>query len=234
MTLTLPRPPRIARWVPLAGTALALLVWSNVVVPELPGAPAIRAACNVGVVAALVGAVRLGGISWPEMGICRTTWRRGARWGGVAVATSVAIYATAIAVPITRPLVAGADTAGAGTGDLLLRAAVIIPIGTVLCEELLFRGVLYALARRVLGERSSVVIVASVFALWHLAVALTRPVALPPALAVGSAAVVLVVTGLGGLLLTWARHHTGSLLTPLGVHLGTNAIGLLAVLVATR
>ena len=44
--------------------------------------------------------------------------------------------------------------------------------------------------------------------------------------------VFLVVTVLGGFALGWLRHRTGSVLAPIGLHLGTNAVGLVAAGVA--
>ena len=47
-------------------------------------------------------------------------------------------------------------------------------------------------------------------------------------------AAVLAVTVGGGVALSWVRRRTGSLLAPIGLHLGTNVVGLVAVVVATR
>jgi membrane protease YdiL (CAAX protease family) len=45
---------------------------------------------------------------------------------------------------------------------------------------------------------------------------------------------VLVVTAVGGVLLGVLRERTGSVLAPMGLHLGTNAAGLVAAAVAAR
>ena len=241
--MTLPLPAAGSRRLLTAVVALAavlvagvLVVWNNVVVPDLPADPAVRTVANVALVAVLVAGARVGGLSWADLGLCRTTWRAGARWGGGAVLLAAAVYALAYAVPATRPLLQDAGTASGPTQELLLRALVLIPVGTVLCEELAFRGVLHALGVRVLPARGALVVSAAVFGAWHVAGATAAPTGgLPGAgstlLAVG---VVVAVTVVGGVLLAAVRRRTGSLLAPIGVHLGTNVVGLVAVLLATR
>ncbi len=125
-------------------------------------------------------------------------------------------------MPASRAALAGAG-AGLSVGEVVLRAGVLIPLGTVLCEEVAFRGVLHALALRVLRPGPAVGVGSIVFALWHV-----RPAEGAPS------AGVLVVTAVGGLVLGALRHRTGSLLAPAGLHLGTNAAGLVAAAVAAR
>ena len=54
----------------------------------------------------------------------------------------------------------------------------------------------------------------------------------PVTLATPRVAVALVALALGGFALGWLRHRTGSVLAPIGLHLGTNAVGLVAAGVA--
>ena len=214
-----------------------LVAWNNVVVPDLPADPAVRTVANVALVAVLVAGARVCGLSWADLGLCRTTWRAGAIWGGGAIALAAGVYALAWVIPATRPLLTDAGTASGPTQELLLRALVLIPLGTVLCEELAFRGVLHALGVRVLPARAALVVGAAVFGAWHVAGAVGAPVGgLPvsPSSTVLTVGVVVAVTVTGGVLLAAVRRRTGSLLAPIGVHLGTNVVGLVAVLLATR
>ena len=203
-------------WLPFAGTSTALLTWRTVVVPALPEAPALRAAANVAAVAVLLAAARRGGLSWTELGLDRQRARAGVREGAAALGVATAAYGGALAVPALRAALAGA-AAEVPLGEVVLRAGVLIPLGTVLSEELAFRGVLHAGARRVLAPAPAVVAASAVFGLWH--------VGPPPVVA---------ATGLGGLVLGWLRHRTGSVLAPVGLHLGTNGAGLVAAAAAAR
>ncbi len=98
------------------------------------------------------------------------------------------------------------------------------------------RGVLHGLterawAGRLWAGRGVVFAVASAFAVWHLAGALAAPAGGIPVLGV---AVVLLVTALGGVVMSVVRRRTGSLFASIGIHLGTNVVGLVAVVLATR
>lgn len=70
------------------------------------------------------------------------------------------------------------------------------------------------------------------FALWHLEPALSeaRRSTRPGLQTAGT----LLVTGLGDVVMGWLRRRAGSLLAPAGLHLGTNALGLLAAYVRHR
>ena len=69
---------------PLVATSGGLLAWSNLVVPHLPPQPGIRAVANVVGAAELFLVARAAGLSWAELGLSRSAWRSGARWGGAA------------------------------------------------------------------------------------------------------------------------------------------------------
>jgi membrane protease YdiL (CAAX protease family) len=174
---------------------------------------------------------RLLGLSWTDLGIGRGTWRAGLRWGGAAI--GVAIVGYGVVLVAAPALLENPQLAGASPGSLLLRGLVLIPMGTVLAEELAFRGVLQGHSIRSLPARAALGVTSVAFGLWHLTVALgPSAVPLPPTLQWTSALTVLAVTIVGGLALGWLRHRTGSVLAPIGLHLGTNAVGLVAAGVA--
>jgi hypothetical protein len=60
--------------------------------------------------------------------------------GGAASVLVGAGYAVALALPAVRPLLADARVAGAGAGEIAGTGFVRIPLGTVLWEEVAFRG----------------------------------------------------------------------------------------------
>ena len=233
-------PRRLPAAVVLSGVvavvAAVLVAWNNLLVPALPADPVVRMIANVAGVLVLVLAARAGGLSWRDLGLCPTTWRAGLRWGGAAVGVAALGYAVAFLLPATRPLLENPAVEGSPTSALVLRALLLIPVGTVLCEELAFRGVLHGLterawAGRLWAGRGVVFAVASAFAIWHVAGALAAPVGGVPVLGV---AVVLFVTALGGVVMSVVRRRTGSLFASIGIHLGTNVVGLVAVVLATR
>ncbi|GAA4767892.1 CPBP family intramembrane glutamic endopeptidase [Actinomycetospora chibensis] len=224
-------PSHWRRLAPPAVVAVLLLGWSNLVLPALPADPVLKALFNLGGVAAMVTVARLLGLTWADLGIGRGTWGAGLRWGGAAIAVAVLGYG---AVLVAAPeLLENPQLAGASPGALLLRGLVLIPLGTVLAEELAFRGVLQGHSVRSLSARVALSVTAVAFGLWHLTVAMgPSAVPLPPTLQWTSALTVLAVTVVGGLALGWLRHRTGSVLAPIGLHLGTNAVGLVAAGVA--
>jgi uncharacterized protein len=206
----------VRRWLPFAGTSAALLAWRRLAVPALPAAPAVRTAAGLAAVSVLLGAARRGGLSGAELGLARRAAAGGAREGGAALGLVTAGYVGALAVPAARRRLADAG-AGTPVPEVALRAIVLIPLGTVLCEEVAFRGVLHALARRATSPLPAVLAGSAVFGLWHPG----------PVPVVGA-------TALGGAVLGWLRHRTGSVLAPGGLHLGTNSAGLVAAAVAAR
>jgi len=225
------KPVHWRRLAPPAIVAVVLLAWSNLVLPALPADPVLRALFNLGGVAAMITVARLLGVTWADLGVGRGTWAAGLRWGGGAIGLAVLGYG---AVLLVAPgLLENPQLAGASPGALLLRGLVLIPLGTVLAEELAFRGVLHGRSVRALPVRAALGVSAVAFGLWHFTVALgPSAVPLPPTLHWTSVLAVLAVTVLGGLALGWLRHRTGSVLAPIGLHLGTNAVGLVAAGVA--
>jgi membrane protease YdiL (CAAX protease family) len=225
------KPIHWRRLAPPAAMAILLLAWSNLVLPALPADPVLKALFNLGGVAAMITVARLLGVTWADLGIGRGTWAAGLRWGGAAIGVAVLGYGAVLAV--APHLLENPQLAGASPGSLLLRGLVLIPLGTVLAEELAFRGVLHGHSTRKLPVRVALGISALAFGLWHLTVALgPSAVPLPPTMQWTSVLAVLAVTVVGGLALGWLRHRTGSVLAPIGLHLGTNAVGLVAAGVA--
>jgi membrane protease YdiL (CAAX protease family) len=184
--------------------------------------------------AVLVGA-RSAGLSQAELGLERVRLRAGLRWGGgaaaVVAAGLLAVVAFADVLPGAAALLGDerADLQGAALAHASL---VRIPIGTALFEEVLFRGVLLAvLLRRTTPSRAAFVS-SAVFGLWHVAptavsLELNGVVASSPE-GIAAIAATVAVTTVAGLVFTWLRQRSGSLVAPVLAHWATNALGLLA------
>jgi uncharacterized protein len=210
---------------------LAVLAAVNVLVWYGPP----RTALVLGPPAALglVLLARRAGLGWAALGLDRASWRRGACWGA-AVGGAVAVaYAVAVSVPALR---AGfRDTRyDQSAVAAVFTALVVIPVGTVLFEEVAFRGVLWGWLRRDHGTRSATVWSSVLFGLWHVLPSLglgqvNQGVArLAGPGTVGPVAGAVVVTGLSGVVLCELRRRSRSLLAPVGLHWTVNGLGVLA------
>ncbi|WP_369255087.1 CPBP family intramembrane glutamic endopeptidase [Geodermatophilus amargosae] len=232
--------PAAPRWPAraTAGLCVVLLAWNTLVVPALPGRPASAVAANVAATGVLLAGARWSGLTWAELGLARRRLPAGARWGGACAALVLAAYGVALAVPALRPLLADARAGGLDGPAVAVRALVRVPLGTVLWEEVAFRGVLLAAACRLLPLRAAVALSCAVFGLWHVRPALGGLAANDLAggpVATGAAVLLTVLwTAVAGLLFAWLRLRSGSLLAPVLLHLATNSLGVLAAAAATR
>ncbi|SFL14390.1 CAAX protease self-immunity [Geodermatophilus ruber] len=221
-----------------ASLALVLAGWNNLVIPALPGTTTVYVGVNLAATALLLAAARAVGLSWAELGLDRRRWAAGARWGGAAAGVVATGYAVALAVPSLRPLLEDERLAGLPGGALAVQVLVRIPLGTVVWEEVAFRGVLLAALARVLPLPAAAGLAAAVFGVWHVRPTLGALAAND--LAGDGAARVLAVllaclgTAAAGLVFTWLRLRSGSLLAPVLLHLATNCLGALAAAAARR
>ena len=132
-----------------------------------------------------------------------------------------------------------------GDGDparaVLWAVLVVIPLGTVLPEELAFRGLLLALLGRRYGVLTGTLLSSGLFGLWHILASLgggpanAAMVDVVGGDAAGTVARVIATvlfTTLGGVVLCWLRLRSGSLLAPLLAHWTVNALGVIVTLAA--
>jgi membrane protease YdiL (CAAX protease family) len=193
--------------------------------------------------AALVAIARWRGLTWAELGLARRNLRTGAWYALACVGLVASGYAVALAVPRFREAFLDSRY-DVPVGQALLTAFVLIPLGTVLLEEVAFRGVLWAEFRRFRGEIYATVLSSALFGLWHVLPSLRLGSSnqaigsIAGSAAGGRAAQVVVVAGTvaftaaAGLLLCELRRRSGSLLAPAGLHWATNALGVLAGVIA--
>jgi uncharacterized protein len=215
-------------WALVLAVAVAWNLVANLWLPRalyVPGAAA-TAALLVAV------AVRVGGASAAELGLGRRDLGRGLAWGAAAAAAVAVVLALAAAWPATRGLFEDRRAAGASTAGLLYLALVWVPLGTVLVEETLFRGVLLGLGRRRWSPVAAAAVSSAAFGLWHVLPArrvtsfnpVTEGLADDPAVRMLGVVAAVAGTALGGLVFCWLRLRSGSLLAPALVHWATNGV----------
>lgn len=198
-----------------AAVAAGLLVWSNAVLPASGWGVRARTAANGLLAVALLGAARLAGWGRAELGLVRAA--PGLRWGVAAAALPVVGIAAATWAAARRgaadpaALAPAAPAPAASHPPLAEWVLVVIPVGTVLLEEVAFRAVLDAVAGPVAQ--------AAVFGAWHVG----------PARVAGDPVVPTVIfTTAAGLVFGWLRRRSGSLLAPAVLHFAVNAAGAVA------
>jgi membrane protease YdiL (CAAX protease family) len=195
------------------------------------------------VVVALVCFARWTGLSWSQLGLSRDRLRSGSRWGLGGIAVVAAAYLAGMLFPLTRPAFLDARYHLAVSG-VLLSAFVIIPVGTILVEEITFRSVLWGMLARQFATWRVLVASSALFGLWHilpsLHLASTNQGVGHAVRGVGGSATVVVVaatvviTAVGGVVAGALRHRSGSVLASAGMHWATNALGVLFGLLAWR
>jgi uncharacterized protein len=220
----------VERWLPVAVT-VGILAVSNVA--------SNRAFTGWGyvpwnvIVAALVVVVarRIDLVRRIDLGLSNV--RRGLQVGGVLFGAVAVVYAVALALPATRDLFRDERVGDRSAIALVAETLVRIPLGTVLLEEVAFRGVLLGQFGRRLGWRLGSFVSSALFGLWHVLPSLginkvnpalrdagvSRPVAVVGAV---------VLTTIAGCFLSWLRLRARSLLAPLLLHVATNSLGFTA------
>jgi len=188
----------------------------------------------------LVAAARLDGLSWSQLGLGRESLGRGCRWALGVIAVVAGVYVVGVLQPRFRPAFQDVRY-DLPLPEALRTAFVIIPLGTVLMEELAFRSVLWGALSRHCRDWQVLVTTSVLFGFWHILPSLNiggtnRGVSE----AVGGAGPVLVVLGavalttVGGFFFGELRRRTGSVVASMGAHWATNALGVLFGLVAWR
>src|SRR3954452_9960852 len=185
---------------------------------------------------ALLAFARVAGLSWAQLGLARDRTASGCRWGLGAIAVVTAGYVVGVLLPMTGGAFRG-PRYHLPLPEALLKALVIITLGTVVLEEIAFRSVLWGMLARLVRPWQLLVTTSLLFGLWHILPALhigpNQAVA-----AVGGGRTALLVTGtvafttMGGLVFGALRSRSGSVLASAGAHWATNGLGVLFGVVA--
>jgi membrane protease YdiL (CAAX protease family) len=217
---------------------IVVLAAVNVTFHEVPGSDYwVGLPCAAGLIALARGI----GLGWNDLGLSTDRLKAGAVWAAAAILAVASVYAFAVLLPTTRRAFLDSRY-HVSAGDALITAFVRIPLGTILFEEIAFRGVLWALFARLMTPVHVVLATSVLFGLWHVLPSLHLAAAnAGVADAVGgtggSASVLAVlgavgVTAIGGVVFGEARRRSGSLLASAGLHWATNGLGVLFGLAA--
>ncbi|WP_280234101.1 CPBP family intramembrane glutamic endopeptidase [Nocardia cyriacigeorgica] len=186
----------------------------------------------------LLTMMRRRGLGWTELGLSRRHWKRGALYALAAVGVVLTVVAIGAALPTTRPFFM-ADRYATISGALIA-SMIIIPLQTVIPEELAFRGVLHGTLGRVYSARGVFAAGSLLFGLWHIASSLgltagnrglSEIVGGGVAGQIAGIALAVAATAVAGVVFTWLRHRSGSLLAPIALHWSVNGAGALAAAV---
>jgi len=202
-------------------------VFANILVPE----PA-RVPVKLGILCALVAwARRSAGLSWDELGLDRARLPAGLRLGGLVALVVAAAIALLVLVPGTRSFLESNDVAADSSTRHVLMPLVIIPLGTALFEEVIFRGVLLGVLLRSTSRLAAVIISSALFGLWHLHAALGDAKGDGLAAALGTVIGTIAVTTVAGALFAYLRLRSGSLAAPVLAHCATNSFAYVGAVI---
>jgi membrane protease YdiL (CAAX protease family) len=175
------------------------------------------------------------GANRADLGLGRGDLGSGLRYGAAAFGVVLLVVLAAAALPMTNGFLHDSRAAIDG-GRLAYELGVSIVLLTAIPEELAFRGLLLGSGLRLWGSGRAALITSALFGLWHIAPTLdtmhdNRAVSGVSAGAGGQALVVLgavAATFLAGLVFSWLRLRSGSLVAPVMAHVATNGVALVA------
>jgi len=183
----------------------------------------------------LVILVRCNGLGWAELGLGSEHWKSGMGYALAAVTVVGSVIAVGVLLPMTRPMFMNhhyATISGA-----LIASMVIIPLQTVIPEELAFRGVLHGALSRAWGFRGVALVGSLLFGLWHVATSLgltssnvgfTRVFGGGFVGMLAGVTLAVLATATAGFVFSWLRRRSGSLIAPIALHWSLNGLGALA------
>jgi membrane protease YdiL (CAAX protease family) len=213
------------------GAGISVLGYSAVLNRVLP--PRVHVPANLIAAALATWIVRRDGASWDDLGLSPSRLPDGVR-AGIAVAVPiVAATAALAAAPQTRRHFE--DTRVLEAPNPWYELALRIPVGTALCEEVLFRSALLAGFERHSSRRAAIVISSALFGLWHVLPTLEarranadqatmNAEADPRLLVLGTIG----ATGIAGFAFATLRRRTGSVVAAVIAHSAVNVSGFIA------
>lgn len=187
---------------------------------------------------ALLLLVRARGLGWSELGLGREHWKSGSRYALAAIGLVLTVIVVGALLPWTRPMFLN-DRYATFSGAVVA-SMIVIPLQTVIPEELAFRGVLHGALDRAWGFRGVAAGGSLLFGFWHIASSLgltSGNVGFTRVLGGGMfgmlAGIVgaVVATAAAGFVFTWLRRRSGSLIAPIALHWSLNGMGAVAAAV---
>jgi membrane protease YdiL (CAAX protease family) len=184
---------------------------------------------------ALVLLMRASGLDWVDLGLGREHWRSGMGYALAAVAVVMSVIAIGVLLPMTRPMFM--NNHYATISGALVASMIIIPLQTVIPEELAFRGVLHGTLNRAWGFRGVALAGSLLFGLWHVSTSLgltSNNVGFSRLFGGGivgmlaGVTMAVLATGAAGFVFSWLRRRSGSLIAPIALHWSLNGMGALA------
>ena len=220
--------------------AILLVLWGNLLHPLigstaiLPGGSWHFVIAGAALVAVSFFAARVLGLDAAALGLRPAGALRGALVGafaGAFVATGAAAIMRGVVPALIGQPVIYEPLSRVAAGDLSRHVALFLPFGTVIPEEIAFRGTLLGGLLARYGVRSAVLASAIAFALWHGTVTFftVMNTTMPVVLIVPAIAGAFVVLFVGGLTMAGLRVTTGSLATTVAAHWAFNAVILVGL-----
>jgi uncharacterized protein len=183
----------------------------------------------------LVALLRFNGLGWADLGLGCDDWKSGAAYALGAMALVVTVIAVGVLLPATRPMFM--NNRYATISGAVVASMIIIPLQTVIPEELAFRGVLHGALNRAWGFRGVAVAGSLLFGLWHIATSLgltssnvgfTRLFGGGVVGMLAGVTLAVIATATAGFVFSWLRRRSGSLIAPIALHWSLNGLGALA------
>jgi uncharacterized protein len=213
------------------------LVGYNAALKLVPFPAAAYVPTNLALAGAAAVLAGRAGLTPDDMGLGRRQGRGVLLGLGVAGAIAAGLL-VGTRVPALAPLFTDERAAGLSGWALWYGAAIRIPLGTALPEELLFRGVLLGALRTRMSWWPAAAWSSVAFGLWHIGptIVLAEVNALDGSPLVASAVVLgaVALTTIAGLGFCLLRRWGGGIAAPVLVHIATNSLSLLAAVVAQR
>jgi membrane protease YdiL (CAAX protease family) len=173
----------------------------------------------------LVAVYKMAGLSLNDIGLSRSRLGTGFKYAIVAIAIIAVVF---FIIYLINQNIFRDHRYDQGLSAAVKSALIIVPIQTVLFEELAFRGIIPSLIKGLNGSLLITIVVSSLlFGLWHIASA-------PKGELLGKQhmsnlliiALIFLATSVGGAILYLLRYKSGSLVAPIAVHWFVNGVAI--------
>lgn len=173
----------------------------------------------------LFAVYKIAGLNLDDIGLSRSRLGSGIRYAAVAIAIIAVVF---LAIYLINQNIFRDPRYKQHLNVALTSAFLILPLQTVLFEELAFRGLMPSLVKSLGGSLVITILVSAlVFGLWHIATAPKGQLLGNPHVAnLLVVSLVFLATSAGGAALYWLRYKSGSLVAPIAVHWFVNGLAI--------